>query len=37
MFYAAVSNARKREQMRKRWKRSRWVDLQNDLFDKLVF
>ena len=37
MFDAAVSNARKREQMRKRGKRSRWVDLQNDLFDKLVF
>jgi long-chain acyl-CoA synthetase len=37
MFDAAVANARKREQMRKRGKRSRWVDLQNDLFDKLVF
>ena len=37
MFDAAVANARKREQMRKRGSRSRWVDLQNDLFDKLVF
>jgi len=37
MFDAAVANARKREQMRKQGKRSRWVDLQNDLFDKLVF
>ncbi len=37
MFDAAVANARKREQMRKRGKRSRWVDLQNDLFDKVVF
>ena len=37
MFDAAIANARKREQMRKRGARSRWVDLQNDLFDKLVF
>ena len=37
MFDAAVANARKREQMAKRGKRSRWVDLQSDLFDKLVF
>ena len=37
MFDAAIANARKREQMRKRGARSRWVDLQNDLFDKIVF
>lgn len=37
LFDSAVANARKREQMRKRGTRSRWVDLQNDLFDKLVF
>jgi long-chain acyl-CoA synthetase len=37
MFDAAIANARKREQMHKRGTRSRWVDLQNDLFDKLVF
>ncbi len=37
LFNAAVGNARKREQLRKHGKHSRWVDLQNDLFDKLVF
>jgi long-chain acyl-CoA synthetase len=37
MFDAAIENARKREKMRKRGARSRWVDLQNDLFDRLVF
>lgn len=37
MFDAAIGNARKREQMAKRGSRSRWVDLQNDLFDRLVF
>ncbi|GMR03088.1 MAG: AMP-dependent synthetase/ligase [Acidimicrobiia bacterium] len=37
LFDVAVANARKREQLRKRGKHSRWVDLQNDLFDKLVF
>ena len=37
MFDAAIANARKREQMAKRGTRSRWVDLQNDLFDRLVF
>ena len=37
MFDAAVANARKREQMAKRGKKSRWVDLQNDLFDRIVF
>ena len=37
MFDAAVANAKKREDLRRRGKRSRWVDLQNDLFDRLVF
>jgi long-chain acyl-CoA synthetase len=37
MFDAAIANARKREQMAKRGSRSRWVDLQNDLFDRIVF
>jgi long-chain acyl-CoA synthetase len=37
LFDAAVANARKREQMAKRGSRSRWVDLQNDLFDRIVF
>jgi long-chain acyl-CoA synthetase len=37
MFNAAISNALKREQLAKQGKRSRWIDLQNDLFDKLVF
>ena len=37
LFDAAVANARKREQLRKRGARNRWVDLQNDLFDRLVF
>lgn len=37
LFDAAVGNARKREQMAKRGKKSRWVDLQNDLFDRIVF
>ncbi|MDJ0790939.1 MAG: long-chain fatty acid--CoA ligase [Acidimicrobiia bacterium] len=37
MFDAAIANARKREDLRRRGKRSRWVDLQNDLFDRLVF
>lgn len=37
MFNAAVRNALKREQLAKQGRRSRWIDLQNDLFDKLVF
>jgi long-chain acyl-CoA synthetase len=37
MFDAAIANAKKREDMRRRGTRSRWVDLQNDLFDRLVF
>lgn len=37
MFNAAVANAKKQEQLRRRGKRSRWVDLQADLFDKIVF
>lgn len=37
LFDAAVSNARKREQLAKRDKHSRWVDIQHDLFDKIVF
>jgi len=37
LFDAAVSNARKREQLAKRDTHSRWVDIQHDLFDKIVF
>jgi long-chain acyl-CoA synthetase len=37
LFDAAIANARKREQMRKRGTHSRWVDLQNDLFDRIIF
>lgn len=37
LFEAAVGNARKREQLAKRGSRSRWIDLQHDLFDRLVF
>jgi long-chain acyl-CoA synthetase len=37
LFDAAISNGRKRIQLEKQGKRSRWVDLQNDLFDKIVF
>jgi len=37
LFDAAIANARKREQMHKRGTHSRWVDLQNDLFDRIIF
>ncbi|MFV2000774.1 MAG: long-chain fatty acid--CoA ligase [Acidimicrobiia bacterium] len=37
LFDAAVSNARKREQLANRDKHSRWIDIQHDLFDKIVF
>ena len=37
MFNAAVSNAHKQEELKRRGKRSRWVDLQADLFDRIVF
>ena len=37
LFDAAVANGRKRIQLEKQGKRSRWIDLQNDLFDKIVF
>ncbi len=37
LFDAAISNARKREQLRKHGKRSRLVDIQHELFDKIVF
>ncbi|GMQ92743.1 MAG: AMP-dependent synthetase/ligase [Acidimicrobiia bacterium] len=37
LFDAAIANGRKRIQLEKQGKRSRWVDLQNDLFDKIVF
>ncbi len=37
LFDTAISNARKREQLAKHDSRSRWVDLQHDLFDKIVF
>ncbi|GMQ98899.1 MAG: AMP-dependent synthetase/ligase [Acidimicrobiia bacterium] len=37
LFDAAISNARKREQLAKQGKHSRWIDIQHDLFDKIVF
>lgn len=37
LFDAAIANGRKRIQLEKQGKRSRWVDLQNDLFDRIVF
>jgi len=37
LFDAAVANGRKRIQLEKQGKRSRWIDLKNDLFDKIVF
>ncbi|MEN8041284.1 MAG: long-chain fatty acid--CoA ligase [Actinomycetota bacterium] len=37
LFDAAISNGRKRIQLEKRGKKSRWIELQNDLFDKLIF
>jgi long-chain acyl-CoA synthetase len=37
IFDLAVSNGRKREQMAKRGTSSTWVEIQNNLYDKLVF
>ena len=37
LFDAAISNGRKKIQLEKQGKKSRWIDLQNDLFDKIVF
>jgi long-chain acyl-CoA synthetase len=37
IFDLAVTNGRKREQLAKRGQKSRWVDIQNSLYDKLVF
>jgi len=37
LFDAAVSNGRKRIQLEKQGKRSRWIDTKNDLFDKIIF
>ena len=37
IFDLAVANGRKREQQLKRGAPSRWVDIQNNLYDKLVF
>jgi long-chain acyl-CoA synthetase len=37
IFDLAVSNGRKREQMAKRGTSSTWVEMQNNLYDKLVF
>jgi long-chain acyl-CoA synthetase len=37
IFDLAVSNGRKREQMAKRGQKSQWVDIQNNIYDKLVF
>ena len=37
IFDIAVANGRKREQLLKRGATSRWVEIQNGLFDKMVF
>ena len=37
LFNAAISNGRKKIQLEKQGKRSLWVDLQDSLFDKIVF
>jgi long-chain acyl-CoA synthetase len=37
LFDAAITNGRKRIQLEKQGKRSRWIDLKNDLFDKIIF
>ncbi len=37
LFNAAVKNARHREQLAKRGKRSRWVDARHAVFDRVVF
>ena len=37
IFDLAVSNGRKREQMAKRGASSTWVEMQNNVYDKLVF
>ncbi len=37
LFDAAMANGRKRIQLEKQGKRSRWIDLKNSLFDKIIF
>jgi len=37
LFDAAIANGRKRIQLEKLGKRSRWIELKNDLFDRIVF
>ncbi len=37
LFDAAMANGRKRIQLEKQGKRNRWIDLKNDLFDKIIF
>jgi long-chain acyl-CoA synthetase len=37
LFNAAISNGRKKIQLEKQGKRSQWVDIQDNLFDKIVF
>jgi long-chain acyl-CoA synthetase len=37
IFDLAVTNGKKREQLAKRGQTSRWVEIQNNLYDKLVF
>lgn len=37
LFDAAMANGRKRIQLEKQGRRSRWIDLKNDLFDKIIF
>jgi long-chain acyl-CoA synthetase len=37
LFNTAISNGRKKIQLEKQGKRSQWVDIQDNLFDKIVF
>ncbi len=37
LFDAAIANGRKRIQLEKQGKRSPWIDLKNNLFDKIIF
>jgi long-chain acyl-CoA synthetase len=37
LFNAAISNGRKKIQLEKQGRRSPWVDIQDNLFDKIVF
>ncbi len=37
LFDAAITNGRKRIQLERQGRRSRWIDLKNDLFDKIIF